>query len=162
MVTALTKTKRFIRPGITKAYFLPTAADYKALTRTEIDAGTDLSSEIAEVAGWNVTSDQVDAPDWGSRYTKKVPGMISSDDSSITLYASQDGDDVRSLLPRDTTGYVVWMDGGDVGTTGVMDVFPVQVSSVGKLRTTTDPARLEIGFTITDEPDEDQTIPATV
>lgn len=160
MVTALTKTKRFIRPGITKVYFLPTAVDYTALTRTEIDAGTDLTPEQADVSGWNTTSELVDAPDWGSRFVSKIAGMISSDDSSLSLYLSQDADDVRTLLPRDTTGFVVWMDSGDVPTTGKMDVFPVSVSSLSKLRTTSDPAQAQVNFAITGEPDEDQTIPA--
>lgn len=159
-VTPLTSTKRFIRPGITKVYYLPTAANYKALTKTELDAGTDLTTEIADVAGWDVTSNLADVPDWGSRYTSKVSGLISSSDSSITFYADETGADVRTVLPRDTTGYIVWMDGGEV-VGQPMDVFPVTVSSVSKERTQADPARIVVNFAITAEPSEDQAIPAT-
>src|SRR5690348_4470330 len=159
-VTPLTSTKRFIRPGVTKVYYLPTAANYKALTKTELDAGTDLTPEIAEVAGWNTTSNLVDVPDWGSRYTSKVAGLITSDDSSITFYADETGNDVRTVLPRDTTGYIVWMDGGEV-VGQPMDVYPVTVSSVSKERTAADPARIVVNFAITAEPSEDQDIPAT-
>ena len=159
VATKIDPTKRYIRPGITKVYYLPAAADYTAVTRAEIDAGTDLTPELADVAGFSTTSDTVDAPDWGSRFTSKVAGMVSVDDSSLTLYASQDTQDVRTLLPRDTTGYIVWMDGGDVADQ-LMDVFPVTVTSVGKLRTQSDPAQVQISFAITSEPSEDQTIPA--
>ena len=159
-VTPLTSTKRFIRPGVTKVYYLPTAANYKALTKTELDGGTDLTPEIAEVAGWNTTSNLVDVPDWGSRYTSKVAGLITSDDSSITFYADETGNDVRSVLPRDTKGYIVWMDGGEV-VGQPMDVYPVTVSSLSKERTAADPARIVVNFAITAEPSEDQDIPAT-
>lgn len=161
MVTALTRTKRYIRPGIDKVYFIPTAANYKALTRTELDAGTDLTPELTPdgVAGFNTTSDLVDTPDWGSRFTSKVAGMITSDDSSLTLYASQDGEDARSLLPRDTTGFVVFLDGGD-SAGNPMAVFPVTVSSMSPQRSGTDPASIQVGFAITDEPSEDQVVPA--
>lgn len=160
MPTALTPTKRFIRPGITKVYFLTTAANYKALTKAELDAGTDLTPDISDVAGWDVTSTMTDVPDWGSRYTSKVSGLITSSDSSISFYADQTGADVRSLLPRDTTGFIVWMDGGEV-IGQPMDVFPVTVAALGKLRTSADPAKIQVDFAITSEPSEDQAIPAT-
>lgn len=159
-VTPLAPTKRFIREGITKVYFVPTAANYKALTKTELDAGTDLTSEMVEAAGWDVTGNLVDSPDWGSRYTAKVSGLITSSDSSITFYEDKTGKDVRTLLPRDTTGYVVWMDGGEV-VGQPMDVYPVTVSSLSKDRATATPAHLVITFAITAQPSEDQAIPAT-
>lgn len=163
-VTPLDPTTRYIRPGITKVYFVPTLASKDAPTRTELDAATDLTPEIAEVSGWTVSSDLVETPAWGTRFTSKVAGMVTADDSSITFYASQDTQDVRTVLPRDTTGFVVWMDGGDVsGATNtdlLMDVFPVTVSSVSKLRTASDPAEIEVSFAITSEPAEDVVIPA--
>lgn len=157
-VTPLTATKRYIRPGVTKVYYMPTSANYKTVTKAELDASTDLTAEIAEVTGWNTTSSLVDVPDWGSRYTSKVAGLISADDSSITFYASQDGQDVRTILPRDTKGYIVWFDGG-TATGQTMDVFPVTVSALSKERTQADPARIMVDFAITAEPSENQAIP---
>lgn len=159
--TALKKTKRYIRPGISVVYYLPTAADYTALTRQELDGGTDLTAEISEVSGFNATSESVETPDWASRFTSKVPGMISAEDSSITFYGSVDTDDVRAVLPRDTTGFIVFMDGGDVPTQS-MDVYPVTVASLSKAKSNSDPVTIEVAFTITDEPAEDTEIPATV
>lgn len=158
--TALKRTKRYIRPGISVVHYLPACADYTAPTRQEIDGGTELSAEISEISGFSVTSDTVETPDWASRFTSKVPGMISAEDSSITFYGSVDTDDVRSVLPRDTTGFIIIMDGGDVPEQS-MDVFPVTVSSVAKEKSNDDPVTLEVSFTITDEPAEDVQIPAS-
>jgi hypothetical protein len=51
------------------------------------------------------------------------------------------------------------MDGGDVATTGKMDIFPASVTSVPKLRAMEDPAQVQITFAITRVPAEDITIP---
>lgn len=160
MATALNSTQRFIRPGVTKVYFVPTSANYKAMTKAELDAGTDLTTEIAEVSGWNITSNLVETPDWASRYASKVAGLLASDDSSITFYADEAGNDVRKVLPRDTKGYIAWMDGGEV-VGQPMDVFPVTVSSLSKERAANTPARIVVNFAITAVPSEDQAIPAT-
>ena len=76
------------------------------MTRAEINAGTDLTAEIAEMSGFTVTSDSVDTPDLSNRFTAKIPGRITADDSSISFYASSTSADVRTVLPRDTAGYV--------------------------------------------------------
>lgn len=158
-ISKLNRSKRYIRTGVTKVYYLPTAVDYTALTRTELDAGTDLTTDIVDVSGWSTASNNVDTPDWESRFTSKVPGLITADDSSINFYASSDTDDVRAVLPRDTSGYIVWLDGGDVPAQN-MDVFPVTVSAVSPQRTSADAAQITVNFAITAEPSENQVIPA--
>jgi hypothetical protein len=157
--TQITKSVRFIQPGVTTVLFVPTAVDYKAMLRTELDAGTDLTKELASPSGWTTTSNSVDTPDFGSRFTSKVPGMITVDDSSLTFYGSKTGEDVRAILPRDTTGYIVFADGGLVDAQP-MDVYPITVSSLGKVRSASDPFQIQVSFTVTDVPSEDQDIPA--
>lgn len=158
--TPITASTRYINPETTIVLWVPAIANKNAPTRSELNAGTDLSGEIADNSGWSVTSNQSDAPDMGSRFTSKVAGRISADDSSLTMYASEDGIDSRSLMPRDEDGFVVWMDGGDVAGR-LMDVFPVTVSSVSKPRSVGDEvARVVHSFAITSEPAEDITIPA--
>lgn len=157
--TPISPTKRYYRKGVTKIVFCTTLASKSAPTRAEIDAGKDLSGEIAEINGWQVTSAFVDTPDLNSRYTGKIPGDISADDSSLNFYASSDSIDVRQLLPRDTTGFILIMDEGDKPAQ-LMDVFPVTVGSAPKLRTLSDPAMIQINFSISSEPAENVTIPA--
>lgn len=158
--TPIAAATRFINPGVTKVIWCPAIANKNSPTRAEINAGTDLSGELADCSGWMVTSNQADTPDMSSRFTGKIPGRIAADDSSLTMYESQTTSDARALMPRDTNGFVFWMDGGDVpGQKG--DVFPVRVSSVGKSRSVGDePARLTFQYAITSQPAEDVTIPA--
>jgi hypothetical protein len=159
--TAITPVTRYWAVGTTKWLWVATIANYTvAVTRAEINAGTDLSGEIADLSGWTVTSNQIDTPDVNSRFRSKIPGPIEAEDSSLTIYADPSGSDVRSLLPRDATGYILRMDGGDIAGRK-MSVFPVKVASQNKLMgTDEEAARIEVSFTITRQPAEDLTIPA--
>jgi len=156
--TPITPVQRYYPKGQLKWVFCPTIADKNAPTREEINAGTDLSGEVAEWDGWTVSSNFVDTPDVNSRFTGKIPGSIEAEDSSLTFYADPSGNDVRALLPRDTTGYILRMDAGDVPGRK-MDVFPVQVAAVSKPFEDDDAVKIEIQFAITAEPAENVEIP---
>lgn len=158
----LTSSTRYTSQGVTKVYYLPTvAASNLTPTRTEMNAGTDLSNEIADWDGWMVTSEKIDTPNLGTTFTEQIPGRTSVEDSSITFYASKNGVDARSLLPRLTTGYMMFCDGGDIPGNKA-DVFPIQVMSVGKVRSVGGDAadQLTIQFSTTLVPGENVTIPA--
>lgn len=155
------ETERYIDPGVTGCYYVPAILDINTPLRAELDAGANLTDQVADVSGWLTTSNQVETPDLGRRFTGKVPGRISSEDSSISMYMDREGNDVRALLARDTVGYIVWFDAGDVATRP-MDIYPVKVSSVGKPRNVGgDTAKqLTIQFAITSEPADDVAVPA--
>lgn len=158
--TPITPSVRFFRPGTTKIVWVTTIVTYTAPTRTEINLGKDLSGEVAEISGFSVSSDTIPTPDLGTRFVPKIAGRINADDSSLNFYASSTGfTDARSVLPRDTTGFLIVMDGGDVATTGRMDVFPCTVTSVPKLRALEDPAQVSVTFAVTRVPAEDLVIP---
>src|SRR5262245_55724782 len=154
----LTATVRYVPEGTRKVYFVATIATYTAPTRAELNAGTDLSDEIAEMSGFTVTSDQAEVPDMASRFTGKIPGRITADDSSIRFYASSNSNDVRSVLPRDTAGYVVCLWEGDVSTQK-MDGFPVKVGSAAVQPSIEDPGSIEVMFTVTRIPAQNVSIP---
>lgn len=157
---AITATTRYFDVGKTKVYFLPTVSSLTAPTRAEMNAGTDLSPEVADVAGWSVKSNLIQTPDFATRFVSQIAGRIEAEDSSLTFYASSDSVDVRSLLPRDTNGFIMWLDGGDVPTHKA-DVYPVTVTAVSKMRSAgSDPARIQVSFSITRSPGQDVTIPA--
>lgn len=159
VATPISASTRYIPPGTRAYYWVPTIANKAAPTRAELDAGTDLTREIAEVSGFQTTSESADTPDLGSRFTSKIPGRITADDSSITLYASQNSQDVRQLLPRDSSGFIVQFPEGDVASR-TMDVFPVKVSSAPKETSIEDPGKIMVQFTVTSEPKENITVPA--
>jgi hypothetical protein len=154
----LSATTRYIPPGTRKIYFVSSIATYTSPTRSELNAGTDLSAEIAEMSGFTVTSDSVDTPDLSSRFTSKIPGRITADDSSITFYASSNSSDVRTVLPRDTAGYIVILPEGDVASQK-MDIFPVKVASAAVDTAMEDPGKINIQFTVTRVPAQNVAIP---
>lgn len=161
---ALPASTRFFAPKITKIWFLPTIASAAlAATRAEITAGTDLSSEVADMSGWNVGSEQIATPGL-SAFTGSVPGRKTVDASSITFYADKLGADVRAVLTEDLDGFILIADAGDIPTTGKMDVFPIRVASVGKARHVTGSTahQLTATFSITRPPAADVAIPAAV
>jgi hypothetical protein len=157
--TPITAAKRYFAPEIAKINFLPACANKNSPTRSEINAGTDLTPDVSAINGWSVTSNLLDSPDYGSRFTSKTPGRTDAANSDLKFYASQDTVDVRELLPRDTTGFVVIMWGGDVPTQKC-DVFPVKVSSNAKSLPDNADADITVSFAITSKPAEDVTIPA--
>lgn len=160
-MATLATSERFFQPETSKVYFVPTIASTALeYTLVERDAGVDLTGEIADISGWNITSAMIATPDLGSKFNSQIGGRTSVDASSITFWADKSGVDARAELPRETTGYIVFADGGD--TAGYMsDVFPVSVTSVGKLRSVGDNAfQVTITFAVTAEPLEDYAIPA--
>ena len=136
--TPLTPTLRYFPPGIRKVYWVPTIGNYLAPLRSELNAGIDLSGEVSAMSGWSVTSAAVDVPDMGNRFTSQVPGRLTSATNDITCFTSQNSNDARGLLIRDTNGFIVLMWEGDV-VGQKMDVFPVRVMSAA-MDTTVDNA----------------------
>lgn len=161
MATPIQASVRYYRRGITQVLWVPTIVAPTAPTRAELTAGTALEGETGAMGGWQTTSETVATPALGSRFTPVVGGAITAADSSLTFWASKDGEDVRSLLVREATGFVVWMDEGDVPAQ-TMDVYPVTVTSQAKVRELDSAAQIMCQFAITSEPRENVPIPAAV
>ncbi|MGW1546611.1 phage tail tube protein [Streptomyces sp. NPDC002346] len=159
MATPIQASTRYYRRGVTRVLWVPTIAVKAAPTRIELTAGTALEAETGAMAGWQTTSETVPTPALGSRFTPVVGGAITAADSSLTFWASKDGDDVRSLLVREASGFIVWMDEGDVPTQ-TMDIYPVTVTSQAKVRELDAAAQIMCQFAVTSEPVENVTIPA--
>lgn len=160
---AIVASTRYTDKAVTKCYWIPTiAATSLVPTRVEMNAGTDLSPQLADWSGWTLSANQIETPDLATSFTSKIPGSLTSEDSSLTLYASKNGVDARSLMPRGQAGNLMFCDGGDI-TANKADVFPVTVTSVGKIRSLggEEAAKLLIGYSITAQPAENVTIPAT-
>lgn len=163
--TPLSATTRYFPVGTTQFYFVASIANKAAPTRSELNAGTDLTSEIdtTAITGWTTTTNPVEAPDLKSRFTSQVTGMITADASSLGFYLDEDSVDVRSVLPRDTVGFIVrFTEGDDDGISGTktMDVFPVKVSSASKASDTSKPGTIVVSFVITSEPAENILVPS--
>jgi hypothetical protein len=155
-MAVLPTSTRFANFNNTTVYFLPAVASTTmAPAQAEITAGTNLTGEIAEISGFTVTGGTIDTPDLKSEFVSKVPGRTSAADSSLTFYADLNGTDVRTILPYKTIGYIMFADSGTAVGKKV-DVWPVQVNSVGKTRSVGDEVeRIVIGFAITRVPGMD-------
>lgn len=158
--TPIIASGRYFARGLTKIYYCLTIVSIAAPTRAELNAGTDLSREVAEVNGWDITSEEIETPDLATSFTSKIPGSLSVGDSSINMYADDNGADARGVLPRGTIGNIVMLYGGDIPASK-MDVFPIKVRSVGKpISLGDDAATVNLQFSITAAPAENVTVPA--
>lgn len=157
--TQPTAITRYFGVGTTQILFVTSISDASTPTFSELDAGTELTRDIADISGWMTTSEFIDVPDLGTRFTGKIPGRITSEDSSITFYADEDSGagDAGALLPRDTEGYIVIADGGLAS--GIGDVFHVKVGSNSVQRSVDDSVKRVVSFAVLDEPDEGVTLP---
>lgn len=158
--TALNAAERFSALNGLEIVFIPVIAAYPAApTRVEINAGTDLSTEVMEWSGFTTTSETIETPDL-TRFVGKIAGRVSAEDSSLSIYADRGGEDVRAVLPRDTLGYLAFMDSGDTPTEK-MDVYPIQVLSCEKVRSMDAATLLRVDCSMTRIPTYDLTIPAS-
>jgi hypothetical protein len=154
----LSATSRYIPPGTRKIYWVTTIATYTAPTRGELNAGIDLSNEVSAIAGFTVTSTTVPTPDLSSRFVSEIPGNITAASCSLSFYASSTSSDVRTVLPRDTVGFVVLLWEGDV-TGQRCDVFPAKVTSSAVNGSMTNPEQVDVSFSITKVPANNVLIP---
>ena len=153
--------RRFIRQGVTVVKFSPTIpADVAAPTRVEIDAAADLTTETADVSGFQTTAGKVTTPDMASKSETEAVGIRSPGDSSLTFYADLDGASARTVLPEDQVGVIYMLKEGDVAGR-LMDVFPVEVASVGdEYAMGSTPARFQVNFAINGQWRKDVPVPA--
>jgi hypothetical protein len=157
--TPLTATLRYVPQSVRKIYFVTTIATQASPSRAEMNAGTDLTAEIQGMAGFQLVSGTKDTADLSTRFTSQIPGAITADKCEIVCYASSTSADVRTVLPRDTTGFIITLWEGDVPTQK-MDVWPVKVSATFIDTAIADPAQVHVEFVVTKVPSLNVTIPA--
>ena len=160
--TPISATTKYINPETTVVLWVASIANKAAITRAEINLGINLVNENSACEGWNTEAESVGIPNMGSRFTGSIPGRITAEDSTLSMYADVGGSDSRTLMSQDTNGYIVWMDGGDVAGRKC-DVFPVRVASVAKANRSvegSEAAMLMFKYSITSSPAVDVTIPA--
>jgi hypothetical protein len=164
MVTTLQGTERYLPPGIRQYRIVQTFANYKTPTKTELDAGTDVTAEVVDgsVTGFKTTTSTVEAPDVGSKISRKASGRTSLDDSSISFYIDEAGNpDARTLLADGTRCFVVDFPEGDHVQTPALtcNIWPVQVLSTDLDPDTTKLGQCQINFAVTDLPAKNVAIP---
>lgn len=139
--------------------FTPTVANLNAVTRGEINAGTNISKQVTAWSGWSVNSNFVPIPNVNDRFTPKIPGSIESEDSSLTCYLAAAGIDIRQLLPQDQVGVMLRFHAQDIPGRK-LDAFPVTVGSASMPFEDDDAVKVVLSFAITALPGTNVTVPA--
>lgn len=156
----ITASTAYYPRGTSECYYLPSVAAANLVpTRAEMNVGTRLTPQLMDWSGWTVEGNEVDNKDLSSEFDKTAPGSTSAESSSLTMRADVAGVDVRALLPRGTAGYIQWLPGGDVAGRK-SSVWPIRVMSNSEQIETDAVGQRLVKFSITDEPNEDATIPA--
>jgi hypothetical protein len=158
--TPIAGSHRYIPEGVRHFNFLPAVAVLSAPTRSEINAGTDLTPEVSGFGNWGISATAVPTPDLASTFTPSIPGLTTVDGSTIDMYADNASADVRALLPRNTVGFILVLPEGDVAGHKA-DVFPVKVMSASKVASIgANPATISLNFAVTAAPAENVVVPA--
>lgn len=157
---------RFFRRGITAVVLVPTIAASTggvvgSPTRAELDAGEDLSEDVADITGWQLTNSPIATPNLRDKFTGQIEGEDTIGDSSLTLYDRTPENTMRASLAKGTQAFLVILPYGDVPARRCQ-IYPVTVTGVNdEYSIGNDPARFVTGFAITAPPNLNGTVPAT-
>ena len=127
---------RFMRKGRTKVRWIPTIAAATLIpTTAEVTAGTDLTPQLAEIAGFTFTNSPIATPDMSSDFVVTIPGENATEDSSMTFYEDNvfASNPIKTALAKGATGFIGIYFQGIAGATPAsgdrLDVWPVSISA---------------------------------
>lgn len=143
-----------------KFYSVPAIANPAAPTRAEITAGTDLTPQLSDTTGFTAASQMADVPDYASDFDKKVPGIKSAENPTMTFWEDDASSAVRNALADGTATNIVRMPYGDVAAERC-EVWPVRSTGPNTvLPNDNTAATFTIGFATEDKPELDAVVPA--
>jgi hypothetical protein len=150
---------RFFRRGRSAIKFAPSVAG-NSPTRGEITAGLDITAQVADIAGFNLSNAPIETPDLATTFNSQIKGPDTTDASTITFYDDDASSTIRTTMAKDVAGVLLMFPYGDVATKRVEKW---QVSSTGvndewSLDATA--ARFVIGYAILAVPFQNGVTPA--
>lgn len=150
---------RFLDAGTSRIYWVQTIANTSAPTRIELNAGLDITGEVAEIEGFALDSELNNTTAFNAEVATSKPGsMRTTGAPRAVMYADQGGWDVRRIWSRGDAGHIVLLHGGDV-TGNLMDVWPVTIAVVSKPFSMTTAAFVVVQFAIHAQPVTDVGVP---
>jgi len=151
---------RFFRRGKSKMLFGLEVADRATPTREELEAAVDMSEDIADIAGFELTNSPIQTPNLANQFTPQIEGEDTVADSSLTLYDRDGSDDIRAAVEKGTPGFIFMLPYGDVPGKR-MEVWPARSNGTNDLWTVgNDPARFNAPFSVTGVPEQNAEVPA--
>lgn len=155
---------RFMRKGVTKIWFVPSIASPSlAPTAAEVNAGTDLTGQMAEVTGFTFSNNPIDTPDMSSSFVSKIGGEDATEDSSVTFYEDKTSNPIMTAMAKGTNGFVVIFAAGIAGATPAAgdkaDVWPVTITSNARQYAAgNEAAKYQVKFATTAPPGTNKTL----
>lgn len=150
---------RFFRRGYSKVKWAPAIAGTSP-TRAEIDAGVNLSPQIAGINGFQLTNAPIETPDLETSFNSQIDGPDTTADSSLDFYDDNAAATIRNALAKGVSGYILLMPYGDtsgkrcevweVKSTGVNDTWSLDATA----------AQFTVGFAVLSVPEQAGTVPA--
>lgn len=155
----LVESNRFVDPGATRVYAVASIAALASPSRPELDAGVDLTGEMADIAGFSMQAELYESRAADSDFTTTEVGELrASGAPQMAFYADPGGSDIRMLWARGDASNIVFLHGGDVAG-NPMDVWPVSIASVSKPFSMEGPALVLVQFAVPDAPVTDLEVP---
>lgn len=152
---------KFFRRGVSKLKFCPAVAGASP-TRAELNAGTDVSTGIAALAGFGLANKPIDTPNLGDRFTSQIDGPDEVTAAcELTFYDDDTTTANRTTLAKGTIGYIVLLPYGDVATKRC-EVWHVKTLGVNDVPWSTgnEAARFAVPMAVLDPPNQSAVIPA--
>jgi hypothetical protein len=157
---------RVIPNEVTQVVFVPVVADEDLVpTVTEIEAGTELTSELVTLDA-STTGNTVPTPSFASLFETSISGTVSAT-FTAEFYRDDEDDVAWDALPRATRGYFVIARFGFSGTDGApaagdeVEVWPILITARSALSLTNNEVqRFGIEASVFQEPNETAAITA--
>lgn len=150
---------RFFRRGKSVIKYAPAVAGASP-TRGEITAGLDLTPQVADIAGFNLSNSPIETPDLSTSFNSQIDGPDTTEDSSLLFYDDDTSTTIRTTLAKGTAGFILFFPYGDVvgkrvekwaiKSTGVNDEWTLDAQA----------ARVRVSFAVTAVPNQNGTTPA--
>lgn len=106
---------RFFRRGITKVYWVPTIVDTAAPTVAEVTAGTNMTSQVADISGFEFQNSPIATPDLSTTFTTTIPGEDTTQEPQLMFYEDDTTNALQTTLAKGTEGHVVIFFAGTAG-----------------------------------------------
>jgi hypothetical protein len=157
---------RVIPNEVTQVVFVPVVEDDDLVpTVTEIEAGTELTSELVTLDA-STTGNTVPTPSFASLFETSISGTVSAT-FTAEFYRDDEDDVAWDALPRATRGYFVIARFGFSGTDGApaagdeVEVWPILITARSALSLTNNEVqRFGIEASVFQEPNETAAITA--
>jgi hypothetical protein len=145
---------RFMRKGKSKIFWVLTIANLSAPTAAEVNAGTRIDTELAEINGFTFANSPIDVPDMSTAFVSKIPGEDTVTDSNMTFYEQSTTNPISTALAKGATGNVVIFYNGTAGALPAAadkcEVWPAIVASNARMYTVAnEAAKYQVVFTNT-------------